>query len=56
MTITLPFLNLFIKIWFIENVFFSGVKQSDIYMHILFRVFSIVDYYTILNTVPCVIW
>ena len=44
-----------IEIWLIYNVtLVSGVQQSDSVIYIFFfRLFSIIGYYEILNTVPC---
>ena len=47
-----------VEISLIYSMFISGVQQSDsaIYAHIyFFRFFPIIRYYTILNTVPCMI-
>ena len=55
----------FIEVLLIYSVVFvSGVQQSDLVIHIyvcvcthilLFRVFSMLSYYKILNVVPCAI-
>ena len=48
-----------IEVWLIYNVVLvAGIQQSDsiIYLYIIFfRLFSIIVYYKMLNTVPCAI-
>ena len=34
----------------------SGVQQNNSDIYIVFRLFSIIGFYKILNIVPCVIW
>ena len=45
----------FFKLYLIHNVLVSSIQQNNCYAYVFFRFFYIIDYYRILNIVPCAI-
>ena len=54
--LTNPRIVFLIEVYLIHNiVLVTGVQESNLIIYIFFSDFSILDYYKILNIVPCVV-